>query len=253
MDLTPTETVIATEVAKEVIKPPMRTFRLFWDELLGDFHSYCRKNEFLRELDFQLFQEEVQKNVIEIPEQLMQEPKISVIGPTLEAAKYHLGEEEMRNMFAKLLASSMDMSKSNTVRSSFVEIIKQLEPIDASNLIVFKEDIIQPCATFAVSDPKNHAYNTIMDILFAGNKAHPRIDVHSSSMYNLQRLGLIEINANTSLTDKSKYEIFRSHPLANEIKQKALSGYYGLDKVFYLLEGYYLLTGLGKDFISVCL
>ena len=59
---------------------------------------------------------------------------MSILGPALEASKFYIEEEDIREIFASLLAASFDSSKSSLLHHSFVEIIKQLSPLDARNL-----------------------------------------------------------------------------------------------------------------------
>ena len=63
------------------------------------------------------------------------DPSLAVVGPAIEASKFYIEEEDMREMFANLIAASMDDRLTNEVHSSYVEIIKQLSPLDAQNLI----------------------------------------------------------------------------------------------------------------------
>jgi hypothetical protein len=42
-------------------------------------------------------------------------------------------------MFAKVIAASMDNRKANQVHSCYVEIIKQLSPLDAQNIVILKD------------------------------------------------------------------------------------------------------------------
>ncbi|WP_267814141.1 Abi-alpha family protein [Staphylococcus aureus] len=46
-----------------------------------------------------------------VPENNLQEPQFSLLGPALEASKFYISEKTLSNMFAKLIASSMDDRK----------------------------------------------------------------------------------------------------------------------------------------------
>lgn len=61
-------------------------------------------------------------------------PPIHVAGPTVEAFRYAQDQPELQDMFASLLASSMDKNTQKNVHPAFIEIIKQLSPNEASIL-----------------------------------------------------------------------------------------------------------------------
>lgn len=66
-----------------------------------------------------------------IPPEKICTPKPNIAGPALEALKYTGHEEELREMYANLLATSLDKETTNKAHPSFVEIIKQLNPQEA--------------------------------------------------------------------------------------------------------------------------
>ena len=54
------------------------------------------------------------------------EPYVAV--PTIQAISYVMNNNELRNMYANLLASSMNKEVKDNVHPAYVEIIKQLTP-----------------------------------------------------------------------------------------------------------------------------
>lgn len=59
------------------------------------------------------------------------EPEPYVAIPAIQAISYAMNSDELRNLYANLLAKSMISDTKDTVHPSFVEIIKQMSPIDA--------------------------------------------------------------------------------------------------------------------------
>ncbi|MEI8673868.1 DUF4393 domain-containing protein [Vibrio sp. SA48] len=55
-------------------------------------------------------------------------------GPTLESLKFSGSEETLREMYANLLANAMDCETQESVHPSFVQIISQLLPLEATLL-----------------------------------------------------------------------------------------------------------------------
>ena len=77
------------------------------------------------------FRDDLYNRVVQIPEEYVHEPDIAIAGPTLEALKYTYDEQELREMYVKLLSASVDSRKDSVVHPSYVEIIKQMNAYDA--------------------------------------------------------------------------------------------------------------------------
>lgn len=84
-----------------------------------------------------------------IPEEKIVEPDLMIAGPTLEALKYTYDKDELRNMYLNLLTSSMNKDIEEKAHPSYVEIIRQLTPLDAK---VFKrlQDLGQVACAHAI-------------------------------------------------------------------------------------------------------
>ena len=74
---------------------------------------------------------DLEKKLKNIPEEDIVTPDPRVAGPLIESLKYTAQEDELREMYTNLLASSMNKKKNSDVHPSFVEIIKQLLPDEA--------------------------------------------------------------------------------------------------------------------------
>lgn len=61
------------------------------------------------------------------------EPYVAV--PAIQAISYSMNSEELRNLYANLLAKAMNSDTKDEIHPSFIEIIKQMSPIDS---LVFK-------------------------------------------------------------------------------------------------------------------
>jgi len=87
------------------------------------------------------FREKLEREFALIPSEQIIEPPLHIIGPALDALEYTIGTEELQDMFVSLLASSFTRPQ----HPSFVEIIKQLSPLDAQVLkagLVKKGDVL---------------------------------------------------------------------------------------------------------------
>ncbi|HDA8069423.1 TPA: DUF4393 domain-containing protein [Staphylococcus aureus] len=209
-------------------KEPVETFSKTWELVFGKFHLYVDKVIYQREVEFEKFKEQFKKEISSVPENNLQEPQFSLLGPALEASKFYISEKTLSNMFAKLIASSMDDRKNSLTHHSFVEIIKQLSPNDAILLKHLKNHEVHPAVKYrAVLNPKNDGMN-ISDTLI---KDSP-LDIESTeiSINNLVRLGVLNETFDMSyLTKKGIYNKFYAPQFLNHFnkiieKQRFVSG-----------------------------
>ncbi len=98
----------------------------------------------------------------------IREPKLYVAIPAIQALSYSMDDECLRNLYANLLAKSMYVKTADKVLPAFVEIIKQLSPLDARVFadIVYKQiyAIERPIAVMPGS-PKRMSYNIFLQNL----------------------------------------------------------------------------------------
>ncbi|MBT2721454.1 DUF4393 domain-containing protein [Bacillus sp. ISL-46] len=93
----------------------------------------------------------------------MIEPPLSIVGPALEASKFYIEEEELRSMFAKVVAASMDNRQASYVHPAFIEIIKQLSPVDALVISSFSDESKQPIVNIGHKDFEEFGGRLIID------------------------------------------------------------------------------------------
>ncbi len=82
----------------------------------------------------------VAEKLKDVPPENIVTPKLNVAGPALEALRYTGHEETLRDMYANLLAASMDTRTATAAHPSFVEIIRQLTP-DEARILRFLAEI----------------------------------------------------------------------------------------------------------------
>ncbi|WP_317178663.1 DUF4393 domain-containing protein [Pectobacterium sp. HCp5_1] len=184
-------------------------------------------------------------------------PKPNVAVPTIEALRYTANDESLSNLFAGLLASSMDKNKADKAHPAFVEIIKQLTTDEANIISIIKEKNYIPLVDIIVSSDKNK----VGDVVY-GNVSFFSFGDHleqskqfSSYVNNLCRLGLLVISID--------YKFFLS-PIYSSIEYDEIIGGASFKKV---IDGMNLneneevncekkaltITDMGKQFISVCI
>lgn len=232
-----------------VFKGPAETLNQWWYYNFG-YRMDIKFRQKKKEVE-NLFLENVVSEVSNIPEDCIQEPKMSVLGPALEASKYYIDDEELRLLFSKLVGASMDISKNDILQPAFVEIVKQMTPIDARNLINLYETQGKenPIVCIILKNSVTNNFKNILDHFYIGdnsNTSHLRM---ASSLINLVRLGLIEINYDVFLSDEKAYLPYENHPVVAKLKIDYSSD---LDSVE-LKKGLIKITGFGIDFCKICI
>lgn len=232
------------------------TLSNIWNAFLAPVNLWAKKKIIKHEQDFLEFKQSVEKHYTDIPDEYKSEPTLSIIGPALEASKFYIEEESIREMFAKLIAADMDLSKKNDVHHSFVEIIKQMSPIDAKVFIDLENPLnLMWCKLHLKNSPDMAKF--ITDIYLSQNFPEYSHNV-CLSISNLVRLGLIFIpTRNTGSiimggNDPDILERFKKTHFYNELVQNIAlpsSIYSSYEVVTY--EG--LITELGVSFRKICL
>lgn len=200
------------------------------------------------------YESDIQSELTKIPEDKLIEPNLSVVGPALDASKYYIEDSELRRMFAKLIASSMNSDTTSTAHPAFVEIIKQLTPLDASNLSFISSSLNTslPIAEYQLVKANGNQV-TIQTNVFLSNKSNLNIYEQAASITNLYRLGLINVEYDRWISDLNLYSIFKTHNLFLDYSRKVASGtIVGFEKVD-IQKGTISSTPFGKNFFKICL
>lgn len=148
----------------------------------------------------------LEKKLEHVAEDKIVTPEAYVAVPAIQAISYSMDNEELRNLYANLLAKSMNVDTKSQVLPSFVEIIKQLSPVDA---IVFKEIFeseITPVIDLYIHLPNGGVNYRKYNISWMTFTSYNNISV---SLDNLTRLGLIEIPYGQHYTKDDNYNCVR--------------------------------------------
>lgn len=187
--------------------------------------------------------------------ELIESPEPHIAVPALQYISYCMDNEELRDMYANLLANSMNKVVKDGVHPSFVEIIKQLSPDEARILRTIYFKIAVPTITLRYENEKGGGKNIVKDFSIIGEMSKCEKPFETQKYFdNLSRLGLIEgAEVFSSLTDKSLYEPLKSHAYIIE-RMKVPQSYIlsGFSKPI-LKESYFSITSFGKSFCSICL
>lgn len=182
---------------------------------------------------------------------LTPEPYIAV--PTLQYISYCMDSEQLRNMYANLLASSMNKKTKNRVHPGFSEIIKQLSSDEAKILKEFYKLKQIPIIGVRYENEKGHGIDIVKKFSDIGEKAKCEYPYDIEKyLDNLERLGLIESTTMNYLTDDSKYNELKNH---KEIKglENIPEFFRNTGKEKYKIQkGISKLTTWGVSFCNIC-
>ena len=185
------------------------------------------------------------------PEELVSpEPHVAI--PAIIALSYSMDSEELGNLYANLLSKAMVLGMKDKVHPSFVEIIKQLSPIDA---IVFKEIMERPIKPiidlYITNSDEISEVTTIENITWMDRE----YEVVLVSLANLVRLGLIEIPDGYNYNNDLNYSLVRSssayaktyEKLNCEIKTSNMINHEVKER-----KKYIKLNALSETFYKIC-
>ena len=197
------------------------------------------------------FADDLKKKTEDIPAENLQVPPVAIAGPILEALRYAYDEEQLREMYENLLASSMDTRIISHTHPSFVYAISQMSSFDARMIAEIADYIQLRCAriTFEIKGTDN-IYSNGMPKYFVAEllKLGDPYDI-SASITNLQRLGLIDVEHDPLLN--TNYDELACYPYVQNRKKEFDSR--GLPTEIKLEELVLCLNDYGYQFVTVCL
>ncbi len=195
----------------------------------------------------------LEKQLENTPPELIQPPEAHIAVPALQYISYCMDNEELRDMYANLLANSMNEVVKNGVHPSFVEIIKQLCPDEAKILKHMSQRTTIPTITLRLQNTNGGGTNIYKDFSDVGYTANCEFPSDINKYFNnLFRLGLISTAGElSSLVNKDLYEPLKNHPYVLQLCESIIRqrSEYNIVKE----ESFVYLTSFGKSFCDICL
>lgn len=224
------------------------TFSDLWDLVFSgiSYLSEKKKIEYAHKLN--LYRKELEESIKQIPPEKLVEPSIQVTAQALENSKYCVDDDELRRMFTALISNSMNTDFSINIHPSFAEMIKQMSPLDAKIIALFKAEPSPglPACQYHVTIPGDISSPAIPEHIFL-EIPEGAISPNSMSLVSLSRFGLISISYLEHLRDETIYEKFFTHQF-----YKDLENYWSIGKIS-IQKGIVSLTPLGRSFVKVCI
>lgn len=174
------------------------------------------------------------------------EPYIAV--PAIQSISYSMDSQELRDMYANLLARSMTDYDKDKVHPSFVEIIRQLTPDEAKLLKFFIADKSFPIIDVkCVVNDEGHFIEYIHNYTNIADEVCENPREVSAYIDNLSRLKIIEVT-DKYFTDDNKYKpLEESELIKNILNMKLDEG-----KKWKIDRKLFDVTSYGREFIETC-
>jgi hypothetical protein len=255
------------EPVKALLKPSANELGGFFGDLLslvtGRVHFSAEKQRIQQEHDLQVFKDELNQKLEDKPAECLVEPRLQVVGPAMENAKFCLEEPQISEMFQNLLVNAADERYQSRVHPSFPAMIAQMSPLDAENLELFRQAEQYPIVEFRYI-LYDDTFRTTQSNVFAANHkmmTHSDSILQSASLSSLARQGLVDISYTTYIPEDELYSVFDDFEIFNAMKKQIepepKGGYHHPEDDKKVVrasaeKGRVKLTPLGKTFLQVC-
>lgn len=185
--------------------------------------------------------------------ELIESPEPYIAVPALQYISYCMDSEELRDMYANLLANSMNKVVKNEVHPGFIEIIKQLSPDEARVLKEISKKRTIPVIDVKYVNEREEGITILHYFSDIGDRANCENPTEISMYFeNLEKLGILkESSPLSSIVNKSIYEPLKNHNRIKEL-ENIPKGYGDLNKMK-IEEGYFTITRYGEKFCEICI
>lgn len=260
LDLT---TEVAKEIAKEsykdggkpVVKPTGELVGLVPRAIkaaLSPLEKWILQREYNVAETKKLLEEKLQNT----PAELIESPEPHIAVPAMQYISYCMDNEELRKMYANLLANSMNKVVKNGVHPCFIEITKQLCPDEAKLLnYIYTNYKITGIPIIGFNLQKIDGTHLYSNILFSDVPYICGCENYLNQenyWENLERLGLLKFSFSEYFLDESVYEPLINNDYVKKLKEELEKQPSSICQADYI-KGAITLTSFGKNFCSICL
>lgn len=207
-----------------------------------------RKWNIEREYNFKETEKLLAQKLENVSPEKIVTPKSYVAVPAIQSISYSMDSEELRNLYANLLAKSMISDTQDSVHPSFVEIIKQMSPADAKIYKSILESPTRPLINLQKKSDSGGQYPIQYNCSWIKDFSIKQV---AASLDNIVRLGLIEIPYGEYYTTKSIYDDVKCNPLFKVLEQQSTAILQSGETLEYE-ERYIKITDLSSIFYNIC-
>ena len=206
-----------------------------------------------REYNMEETKKLIAQKLAHISEEKIVTPEPYVAVPAIQAISYSMNSEELRELYANLLAKSMNSDTKDSVHPSFVDIIRTLSPLDCKVLkyiITNRTPSATGCYEVQARNTATHNHRVLINYVTA--ISFSTLDEVACSIDNLIRNSLVSVSGDAYINNEI-YEEIDNNPEYIHLKDTyekliAESGNY----IFYSEKKAIKYTNLGKRFYYTC-
>lgn len=194
--------------------------------------------------------EKVSEKLENVPPEDIQPPKPHVGVPVIEALRYTGDEESLSELYANLLANSMDKKTAYEAHPAFVDIIKSMSPDEAKIMQYLAQRPSQPLIEIrlAKNDYSFAVVHRQVSLLgFYSGCDYP--ELVATYIDNLKRLGLLDVPDGRYMKNNEAYKAIEEHPyvvgLIDPLKSSP-------DAKVKIERQKVEVTSLGRQFVNAC-
>ncbi|NNN46229.1 MULTISPECIES: DUF4393 domain-containing protein [unclassified Vibrio] len=199
------------------------------------------------------------KKLENTPESEIVVPPTNIAGPVFEAMRFTSEQAELQNMFANLLANSMDQSTKAKAHPAFVEILKNINGDEARVLkhialtrkgSSFTLPVIDQAAFYPQRQGTTIIHPLTSSIGYQASCKNPELT--ATYLNNLVRLGIFSVSEN-SLVREGVYDCVEQSELYqnNRLHICSMKSYLDEPLDYRALRKSISLTKFGKDLLDI--
>lgn len=212
-------------------------------------------------------QETLAEKLKDVPPERIVQLRMTIAGPTVEQLRFAADEPTLRELYANLLATSIDAEKAQDAHPAFVDIIRQLTPDEARLLVYFTQDARRRAFPLLTGKlivrvgPIDwiHAVKRLCLFQELAGCEHPNLV--DSYLDNLIRLGLAETLPTTEdnegrhlsysdLESRAHHDVMRS--IKETFEKEGRQSPTPLPSRKEVTKHFLQLTSLGRQFCGAC-
>lgn len=208
---------------------------------LANVEMWCMNREFM----VKKLKVELEKKLEEIEEENIVNANSRIFISSAQAIVGCWDEKDIRNLYLNLMVADMNINTKEQVHPGFVEIIRQMDSLDARLFtMIYSREILPICNIKKGNNKEGYilVYEYMLPDEFLVLGDSKRL---VKSLNNLERLNLVEINMDESYTYKKHYSSIESSVAFMEL-QKLYGDNFSCDK------GLIKKNSFGTDFFNIC-
>jgi hypothetical protein len=224
------------------LETPIKLVNVALDPIRGLVWGYEQIRDFVSR--------RVAEKLAHVPPERIQTPLPQVAVPALQALHYTGHDETVRELYANLLATSLDSETARNAHPGFVEIIRSMAPDEGRILKLLSDGFVRPVIEVRALTQDEAGWVTPLKNFstVASEAGCEHLGLGPAYVDNLVRLGLVEIPPSEALVKVDRYEPLENHPDLLPLKAAILAK--GRKVIFE--RGLMRLTSFGRQFCVAC-